>query len=274
MALALRQPIHITREVFNFEDKLKEDDLEDDSEGSGVYNKDVRQALVIIAVAACDLACILTDILNLAVPQVRSTCCVPETTNHHFLHVKQLRETLKEWCSNITSRLSGMHVHRQCRSPTTFFSHLLLMQFNSALVMLAHSEIEREVESHPQSGRDHLSISQNRLEISESTASTTEILRSIAQIGMLQYLPVITHVPLSSPCGLTVAFTAQPLALLVLDQTFTYGITSAANNELQVMLETMKAYQPLYSTTDVVLETTYRIGLAARAMLRNSAVMP
>lgn len=107
MALCLRQPIHITREMYNFEaDKLTVNDIKDDGASPGVYEEEMKRIILIVTVSMCDLCIVLTDALALVYPQVLPTVRVPEQCSLLALEVQRVRGLLDAWYSGMQYHMS------------------------------------------------------------------------------------------------------------------------------------------------------------------------
>lgn len=130
MALCLRQPIHITREMYNFEaDKLTVNDIEDDGASPGVYDEEMKRIMLIVTVSMCDLCIVLTDALALVYPQVLPTVRVPDQCSLLALEVQRVRGSLDAWYSGMQYHMSVFPVYQRSGGPAILFQNLLQIYF-------------------------------------------------------------------------------------------------------------------------------------------------
>ncbi|KAE8331414.1 hypothetical protein BDV39DRAFT_201064 [Aspergillus sergii] len=258
MALCLRQPMHLTREAYDFEaGRLTVYDIEDAEDVPGVYDKDMKRVISMMTVSMCDLCTVLTDVLALVYPHVAPTGCSPE---HSAREVNRVRGGLTAWCTSMKYRFSTLSQDQQSSDEVILFSNLLHMYLHSTWLLLANYEIQTEVEAQPFRLTSNENICRCRLEVQRSTVAITDLLRELVKLDLVRYLPISA-----------VTCSAKPLILYLLDQTLTDGAATEGQNKLTIVLEAMRDYQCRYDYTDLVLSTAHRLSLVARSMSQEQA---
>ncbi|KAL4939227.1 hypothetical protein BDV06DRAFT_225198 [Aspergillus oleicola] len=262
MGLALRQPILITPESFDFEpDKLSVEDLKVEEDGPSVYETDLKRVLLLVTVSLSDLCIALTNVLMLVSRQDRSASIGPEQRRDSFGEVKKLRDSLWLWHKYMGYHSTVVARDHPSNNSVIVFSNLLQIYFHSALIMLANYEIQLEIELDPSQCPNEGNIDRNKEAVQESTVRITQLLQDLMRLDLVKYLPTSA-----------VTCTAHPLVLYLLDQTLAHGKTTAFELNLAIVLDAMKVYQCLYDHTDLVLKTAYRISLEARSVVRDRAI--
>lgn len=130
MALCLRQPIHITREMYDFEaGKLTVNDIIDEGDSPGVYDETMKRVILIITASMCDLCIVLTDALALVYPQASPTVRLPEHCSLLALEVKRVRDLLDTWNSGMQYHMSVFPVQERSGGSAILFTNLLQIYF-------------------------------------------------------------------------------------------------------------------------------------------------
>lgn len=99
LALGLRRPAQITRDVFHFEscEALSSDDFRDEIDSSKVYNKNAKTILTRVLLSVADLCVVLADLQRLPpwldTPKQRD----PDRLMAHWNDLRRIKSCLRSW---------------------------------------------------------------------------------------------------------------------------------------------------------------------------------
>ncbi|KAL3458841.1 hypothetical protein BJX64DRAFT_291748 [Aspergillus heterothallicus] len=252
LSLGLRQPIQITRPSFDWEGRAMtmvdigctgsgEDDGDCDSStstsssSSNMWDRDIKQVLILLTVALAEFSNLLPDMLALI--------------------------KLCQW--NLSRRLAMVPVHQRSPGPVTRFSCLLNIYYYSTLVLLTNFELGLQVENSFLAETEQDSISRLIGMLRMSIISLADTLRELFVLDLLKYLPFSA-----------IACLAQSLVIHLLDPVLGESRNPNTSPEhhhhqsdLAIVLQAMKICQALYQKATNVLLTAHFICCEAQSVV-------
>lgn len=254
MPLGMRRAVQITHEHFDFNQSFMEEDLAHEIGFSRVYDAETQGQLVKIVVAQCDLAVILTDVLNTCYP-LDGSQAVSQLPPPDLKITKEriLRSRLKlvDWFTSFSLQTASPRDPNSYHVSVTLYTNLLYIYYHGARLALCQYEI-LVLESYLEFvGNDNIqSLHHGNVEMRLAVGTITELVKALIWLKVAQYLPVSAA-----------AYTALPLVLSALDFKMSSDQTQAATRrrQLDIYVEAMRLYRKKYDGSEQVSAVIERL---------------
>ncbi len=141
LPLGLRRPLQITRSHFDFECCVfTEEDLNDETDRSDVYNAATKRLLAKIFVAQCELATKLTDVITIVYPLDGSSPVTFQSREEGAAtraKLEQCKSTLNEWFDEFDGRISSRRCPERSHPSVALYTNLVCIYYQCVLCRTA-----------------------------------------------------------------------------------------------------------------------------------------
>ncbi|OBT51741.1 hypothetical protein VE04_09296 [Pseudogymnoascus sp. 24MN13] len=269
MPLGLRRPLQITGNHLNSAGQgLTEEDFDEDIGKSEVYDTETQHLLAKILVAQCKLAIEMTDVITMVYPADAANLVIAaceEDFNRISVETEKVKMKLIDWYETVDQWIST--VLGKSHASVLLYASLLYIYYHSARLALFHHKIlALEMWTSSLGEGQDTYVRQLDLfggELRSSAAAVTHIVQDLLRLNLGQYLPIST-----------VAYTALPLVLSVLDVKVPANPSQPRMHYVETYHKSMELYLNRYSGIGEVSSMMERILEEAESNSRKVCLPP
>jgi hypothetical protein len=189
MPLALRRPIQITHDHFDFtQEPLSESDIESEFHFSQVYDPEIKRVLARILKAQLELSIVLTDLIALVYPQNSVRSFDYNTLMGMPAKIQHCRADLDKWSTRQQHMEKTFNLSQARNKSISLFNGLTQIYYFTARAALCQYEsfaLEANSESKSLSKTKELGS-----ELHSSIASISNVVGKLVELDLARYFPV------------------------------------------------------------------------------------